>query len=136
MHAYRTGFTPSQHLREPHAILTLSVICAETAAQADYLAGTVDLFWVLFTSGRMGLLPSPEEATAYPWTPMERAQARARRAMHIIGDQATVRARILELAQQTKADEVMVTTTVHAHAERLRSYELLAEAFDLRGSGG
>lgn len=131
MLAYRRGFTPSEYLSEPHAILTLSVICAETYEEADYLASTVDLFWVLFTSGRLGPLPSPEEAGEYPWTPLERHQARTRRAMHIIGDPVQVKARILDMAEQTGADEVMISSTIHGHRERIRSYELLAEAFGL-----
>lgn len=128
--SYRNNFVPSEYLSEPRAILTVSVICAETAAHADYLAATVDLFWVLFSSGRLTLLPSPEEGLAYPYTPAERAQARARRALHMIGDPAAVRARILDLAERTSADEVMVASSIYSHAERLRSYELLAEAFD------
>jgi ferric-dicitrate binding protein FerR (iron transport regulator) len=56
-------------------------------------------------------------------------QARARRGMHLIGDPETVRNRILDLVAATGADEVMVTSSIHSHAERLRSYDLLAEAF-------
>lgn len=129
MHTYRETFRPSEHLREPHAILTVSVICAETAEQADYLAATVDLFWVLLTNGRLGMLPSPEEALAYPYTPMERAQVQARRGMHIIGNPEQVRAEILNRAKETGADEVMIASSIHSHTDRLRSYELIAEAF-------
>jgi luciferase family oxidoreductase group 1 len=134
LHAYRDHFTPSEYLSEPQSVLTLSVICAETAEQANYLAATVDLFWTLFTSGRLGPLPSPEEAHAYAWTPAERAQAQARRAMHIIGDPQTCRNQILDLAQATGATEVMVTSSIYSHEARLQSYELLAEAFELHKS--
>lgn len=131
MQAYRSQFVPSEYRKEPHAVLTLSVICAETNERADYLANTVDLFFVLLTTGRLRMLPSPEEALAFPFTPAERLQARARRGMHVIGDPETVRNRILDLVQQTGADEVMVASSIHSHEERLRSYELLAETFEL-----
>jgi alkanesulfonate monooxygenase SsuD/methylene tetrahydromethanopterin reductase-like flavin-dependent oxidoreductase (luciferase family) len=62
---------------------------------------------------------------------MERAQIEASRARHIIGSPSVVRAQLDELIAQTGADELMITTMVHAHAERLHSYELLAELFGL-----
>jgi luciferase family oxidoreductase group 1 len=74
-------------------------------------------------------LPSPEEALAYPYTPAERRLANAYRSMQVVGAPRTVRTRIEELATRTAADEVMVTTNVYDHAERLRSYERLAAAF-------
>jgi luciferase family oxidoreductase group 1 len=129
--AYRQNFQPSKYLDKPHAILTLSVICAETAERADYLARTVDLMWVQLSSGRLGRLPSPEEALAFTYTPLELEQIAARRSMHIIGDPTTVKARILDLVERTEADEVMISSHIHSHAERLRSYELVAEAFGL-----
>jgi luciferase family oxidoreductase group 1 len=132
MQAYRNNFTPSAYLKQPHAILTVSVICAETAAEAEYLAATVDLFWVMLSTGRLGPLPSPEEALAYAYTPLQRAQIQARReALHIIGEPARVRDRIQALAEQTGADEVMIAASIHSQTARLRSYELLAEAFGL-----
>ena len=51
--------------------------------------------------------------------------------MQIAGDPRTVRARIDKLAEHTAADEIMVTTNVYEHAERLRSYERLAGVFEL-----
>ena len=46
-----------------------------------------------------------------------------------------MRARLEELAERTAADEVMVTTNVYDHAERLRSYERLAKVFDIATPG-
>ena len=85
-------------------------------------------------SGQPGLLPSPEEAPAYPVHPERNARRlQASRARHVIGSPAVVRAQLDELIAQTGADELMVTTMVHAHAERLHSYELLAALFELLG---
>jgi alkanesulfonate monooxygenase SsuD/methylene tetrahydromethanopterin reductase-like flavin-dependent oxidoreductase (luciferase family) len=68
---------------------------------------------------------------AYPYTPAERRLADAHRSMQVVGDSRTVRARIEELAEHTAADEDMITTNVYDHTERLRSYERLAEVFDI-----
>jgi alkanesulfonate monooxygenase SsuD/methylene tetrahydromethanopterin reductase-like flavin-dependent oxidoreductase (luciferase family) len=68
---------------------------------------------------------------AYLYTPAERRIADTYRSMQIVGGPSSVRARIEEVAEHTAADEVMVTTNVHDHAERLRSYERLAEVFEV-----
>jgi alkanesulfonate monooxygenase SsuD/methylene tetrahydromethanopterin reductase-like flavin-dependent oxidoreductase (luciferase family) len=66
---------------------------------------------------------------------VERQLAEAYRFMQVVGDPQTVRARLEELAEHTAADEVMVTTNIYEHAERLRSYERLAEVFDIATPG-
>jgi luciferase family oxidoreductase group 1 len=128
---YRERFAPSAYLAQPHVIVATSVVCADTETRAEELASSLDLVWLRLRSGRPGLVPSPAEAMAYDYTDAERAFVRASRARHTIGSPATVRARLSAFAEQTGADEVMVMTTIHGHAERLHSYELLAEIFDL-----
>ncbi|WP_224247519.1 LLM class flavin-dependent oxidoreductase [Hyalangium gracile] len=127
MLAYREQFTPGV-LEKPHAILTVSVVCAPTDAEAERLASSVILSFVRARTNQRGKLPSPEEALAYPYTPFEREVAESIRAMQIIGSPATVKQRITALVERTAADEVMVMTNTFGHMERLRSYELLAEA--------
>jgi luciferase family oxidoreductase group 1 len=130
MRAYRENFEPSEDFGRPSAILAVAVVCGETDEHAQRLASSMELAWVRMRSGKPGPLPSPDEAMAYSYTPAERRLADAYRAMQVIGDPPTVRARIEELAERTLADEVMVTTNVYDHAERLGSYERLAAAFE------
>jgi len=129
MLAYRREFKPSEYLDAPHAILTLSVICAETSEEAERLASSMQLSWVRLRSGRPSKIPSPEEALAYPYTEQEAAVVRAYRELQIVGTPALVRERIETLARRTQADEVMLTTVTHDPAARLRSYQLLSAAF-------
>jgi luciferase family oxidoreductase group 1 len=128
VHAYLESFTPSEAFPEPHVILGVSVVCADTAERAEYLAGSTDLVWVRYQRGEFGLLPSPDEAAAYHWSDYERTVARAGRSRHFIGTPDEVMAQIDELVRTTSASEVMVTTMIHDHQERVRSYELLAAA--------
>lgn len=131
MKAYRQAFQPSETFPEPHAILALSVVCAETEEQAQWLSGPLELVRVRLHRGDRRPMPSPEEAAEYPWTPAERAIAERYREMHIGGDPGQVRERIEARAKETEADEVMVFTGLFDPADRLRSYELVAEAFEL-----
>ncbi len=135
MLAYRKSFEPSESFELPSAILAVAVACGETYGHAEELASSMELAWVRMRSGNPGPLPSPEEAMVYPYTPAERRLADAYRSMQVIGDPQAVRARIEELAEHTAADEVMVTTNVYDHAERLRSYKRLAEVFDIATPG-
>ena len=135
MRTYRENFEPSEDFVHPSAILAVAVICGETGEHAQRLASSMELAWVRMRSGKPGPLPSPEEAMGYPYTPAERRLADAYRSMQVIGDSSTVRTRIEGLAERTMADEVMVTTNVYDHAERLGSYERLAAAFETATPG-
>ena len=128
---YRAEFIPSEFASAPQAMVAASVICAATEDKAEVLATSLDLAWLRLYAGRPGPFPSVEEAQAYPYTAAERLHRENNRTRLVLGDPKTVRARLCQLASEAAVDEVMVTTMVHSHAERLRSYELLAEAFDL-----
>jgi alkanesulfonate monooxygenase SsuD/methylene tetrahydromethanopterin reductase-like flavin-dependent oxidoreductase (luciferase family) len=105
------------------------VVCADTDERARFLSATLDLSWVRLRTGRPSPLASPEEALAYPYTPEERAAVRGYRALHCVGSPETVRAQLEKLIEETGADELMITTMIYSQEERLRSYELVAEAF-------
>jgi luciferase family oxidoreductase group 1 len=131
--AYRDAFQPSVDFPEPHAVLAAAVVCASTDDEARRLASTMELAWSQIRTGRFEALASPETALAYSYSPSERAAAEMYRRLAIVGSPETVRAEIERRAAAAQADEVMVTTNVYDPAARLRSYELLAEAFELSG---
>lgn len=132
---YHDNFRPSASLAKPESLLAVSAICAETDEQAEILGRPMELTLLRFRQGRMGRFPSIEEATAYPYTEEEREVIRVSRQRTFIGSPDTVRARVSDLAERSGVDEIMVTTMTHEHADRRRSYELLAQAFDLKPVG-
>jgi luciferase family oxidoreductase group 1 len=133
---YRKNFEPSAQFPQPHSILAASVICADTDEEAEELALSITFAFFSLTTGRSGsALPSPEEVKAYAFNDHERAIFQAVRARHIVGSPAKVRAQLDPLIEQTQADELMILTMVHDHAARLRSYELLAESFEVEAVG-
>lgn len=127
--AYREAFTPSAAFEKPHTILGVAAVCAPTADEADWLARTMDLAWLRIRRGEFRPLPSPEEASAYPYTAADRDAIAEYRARTLIGTPAQVRELIEARARECGADEVMVVTNLHGHAPRLRSYQLLLTAF-------
>ena len=96
---------------------------------ARWLSGPSALSFVRLRQGRPTQLPTPEDAAEYVFTPAERELVRTWTAPLIVGDPDDVRAQLEALAR-TGVDELMITTMVHGAADRLRSYELLAEAWN------
>ena len=131
MRYYREHYTPSEQFPQPHSIVGMAVVCAETDVDAMHLASSLGLSFLRRQRGQMGPLPSPEEAAEYPYNPIERQQIDDHLAKQIIGSPATVRKRLEDLAANTQADEVIITSHIHNHAARLRSYELIAQEFNL-----
>ena len=132
MRSYRDKFRPSPARAEPAAILAVHVVCAETDAEAERLATTVDLNFVRRAKGEYRPLASPEEAAAYPYAPVDLERIKHGRSRVFVGSPETVQGRLTPLVEATQADEVMVTCMIFDHEARKRSYELLAEAFTLR----
>jgi luciferase family oxidoreductase group 1 len=125
--AYRDAFCPSAEFPAPHVIVGVSVICAPTDEEAEYLATSTDLAWVRLHRREFSLpLPSPDEASRYPYTAQDRVIVDANRLRHFIGTPLRVVSLVRELARETQADEIMVTSGLYGKAERFRSYELLA----------
>jgi luciferase family oxidoreductase group 1 len=129
---YRESFRPSAVLDKPYAMVAAAVVAADDDEYARYIAGPSGLSFLRLRSGRPGLFPSSEEAAAYPYTDLERLFIEDRARSMIIGGPDTVARGVAELLESTQADELMVTTMMHDHNDRLRSYELLTKA--VRGS--
>jgi len=127
--AYRAAFIPNQTFPKPKTILCVSVICAPSDEEAQYLSRSQAVSWALFTSGEQRKLMSPEEAHARVLTPQQQAVIDHQSSLWMIGSPETVRDMIAEKAESCAADEVMMTTTIHDYALRRRSYELVAKAF-------
>jgi len=128
---YRESFRPSVRLDAPQASVAVFALCAETEAEAERLARCRDLFIVRLYTGRFGPFPSVEEAEAYQYSPPERAIVAEARRRTVAGTPEQVKARLEALAAEYDVDELVIVTITHDFKARLRSYELLAEAFGL-----
>jgi luciferase family oxidoreductase group 1 len=126
---YRNSFQPSPALEHPYAMIGVPVICADTSEHAKWLSGPSALSFVRLRQGRPTQLPTPEAAAEYVFSPSERELVRTWTGPLVRGDADEVSAELEALAERTGADELMITTMVHGQADRLRSYELLAQAW-------
>ncbi len=119
----------------PLCLISVSVVCAEDGERAQWLHGSSRLSMMRLRTRRPSTLPSPEEAERYLYSDAERALIAEATASHVVGDPATVVARLRELVERTGVNELMVTTSTYAHEDRLESYRLLAEAAALEPAG-
>ena len=124
---YRQSFRSSEYLDKPYAIVSVNAICADTDERAEYLAGPAMLSYLRMHTGQATVLPSPEEAAQYSYTPQEREMARSRFDGQALGSPETVARQLAELRERTGADELMLTTQVYDIEDRIRSFELIAK---------
>ncbi|HZS98054.1 MAG TPA: LLM class flavin-dependent oxidoreductase [Terriglobales bacterium] len=124
---YRGSFRPSEVLSRPHLMVAVQGIAAETDAAARRLFTTPQQrFLRLIRNQPVELLP-PVDSMEEIWTDFERAAVENKLGAAIVGSKATVKARLEQLVEETSADEVIVVTDTYEPADRLRSYELVAE---------
>jgi alkanesulfonate monooxygenase SsuD/methylene tetrahydromethanopterin reductase-like flavin-dependent oxidoreductase (luciferase family) len=131
MLSYRAGFSAHGHLDKQYAILALSVFCADTEEAAQRMASSMLLSFARLRTGRPGRLPSPGDAMKHVFTADEQAVVDFFKRIQIVGTPETVRTRIEAIAKRTAADEVMIATHAYDLDSRIRSYELIAQAFEL-----
>jgi luciferase family oxidoreductase group 1 len=135
--AYRAVFRPSARLAEPRVLVSADVVVGPDDETARELAAGYGS-WVLSIRTGAGAIafPTPQEAARHEWTDEERALVKDRIDTQIVGSPATAADQLEILAEETGADELLVTTITHDHHDRVRSYELLAEEWARRAVSG
>jgi alkanesulfonate monooxygenase SsuD/methylene tetrahydromethanopterin reductase-like flavin-dependent oxidoreductase (luciferase family) len=126
--AYRAAFRPSAALDRPRVMVSADVLVAEDDDTARRLATPYGL-WVRSVRTGAGAIPYPslDEAAAHPWTDADRELVADRVETQFVGSPQTVAERLETLRRVTGADELLVSTMTHDHADRVHSYELLAK---------
>lgn len=123
---YREHFRPSDALRNPYLIVAVQVIAAETDAAARRLFTTPQQrFLRLIRNQPVELLP-PVDSMEPLWQDWERAAVHSKLGAAIVGSNATVKAGLEKLVNDTRADEVIVVTDTFEHEDRLQSYKRVA----------
>ncbi|MFB5188839.1 LLM class flavin-dependent oxidoreductase [Alicyclobacillus fastidiosus] len=136
MRMYRDRFVPSPLVTTPRTSVAIFAFCADTDEAADKLASVLDLSLVLLANGqRSNGTPTLEMAQSYPYSRYELALVKENRKRMIVGSKASVKQQIEELARLYGTDEVMLATTTARFEDRLHSFELIADAFNLTDTG-
>jgi luciferase family oxidoreductase group 1 len=129
---YRERFAEHEHAgARPRTAVAVWVICAEDDEQAQRLAASGRMTFTLLRRGQLIAVPPPEQALRFLAADdrsggQPRSQRRA-----VLGAPATVRSQLEAVVAEYGAEEAIVVSITYAHEARRRSYELLAESFQL-----
>jgi luciferase family oxidoreductase group 1 len=129
---YRERFEPSSQVATPRVAVGVWTLCAGTDEEAERLALSSRMAMILLREGRLIPVPPVVKAERF-FAARDDAVTAGRRRRAVVGSPATVRTGLEEVAQAYGAEELILVTITHDHAARVRSYELIAEAFGLSG---
>jgi luciferase family oxidoreductase group 1 len=130
---YRAAFRPSAELTRPYVSVSADVVVAGDEATARELASGYGLWVHSIRSGAGAIpFPTPEQARAHDWGQEEWALVADRVDTQFVGSPQQVAGQLEQLRDATGADELIITTITHDHADRVRSYQLLAEEWSRR----
>ncbi|SNS13633.1 luciferase family oxidoreductase, group 1 [Noviherbaspirillum humi] len=129
LNLYRQSFRPSETLEKPYAMVGVNVFAADTEEEARRLSTSHQQAHLNLIRGTPVQLPPPVDSMDDLWLPHEKASIEGTLAASIIADASTVKDKLQAFADATGADEIIINAMIHDHAARLRSYEIVAQAW-------
>ena len=130
--AYRENFKPSDMFPKPEVLIAIWVLCADTEEKANELKQSLLHVFLQMEKGEVRTgMPPYDEIKDYPYSIQDRMRMDVNSKRLIAGTPQQVKQQIIELAEDCDADEIMAATITYAPEDKVRSFELLAEVFDL-----
>ena len=128
---YKKHFKPSEHFAEPHAMLSIFVLCADTEEKAKEMRKFMDYIFLQFEAGKFHDFPEYEIIQKYVFTQQELQRIQHNSGRVISGTKESVKVQLQTLADTFDVYEIIISTMAGNAADRKRSFELIAEAFEL-----
>jgi luciferase family oxidoreductase group 1 len=128
---YRDSYRPSERHPEPRPALCVWALAADSAEEAQFHFTSRARFRLFRDRGIFLPLEAPDVALAYDYSAAEQARMAEFRRAAFVGTGTEVKAYIEALASSTGALEIAIVTWAHDEAVRVKSYQLLADAFGL-----
>ena len=127
---YRNNFRPSKQLKKPYVMACVNVIGAETNDEANFNATSlVNMFTGIVTNARIPLQPAGELRDSYQ-IPEVRSIVENMLACTFIGDKETLRKNLGGFIEDSKIDELMVTSYFYDEVAKMKSLEILKKALE------
>jgi luciferase family oxidoreductase group 1 len=125
---YRKEFRPSEQLDKPHTMVGVPALAADTDERAEYVATSMYQRSLGILKGQRLPIPPPVENMDALWSPGERLAVAERMALMVVGGPERVRAGLQEIVDVTQADELIIVSDAYDKADRMRSFEIIAQA--------
>ncbi|WBL22506.1 LLM class flavin-dependent oxidoreductase [Zunongwangia sp. HRR-M8] len=128
---YRKNFIPTENKPEPKALVSSFVMCGETEEEVNQMRKYIDYILLQFDKGNYQELPPFEDIKNHNFTSFEKQRLHYNSGRIISGTPDRVQEKISSLANDFDVDEVMISTMSFSKDLRFRSFELVAEAFNM-----
>jgi luciferase family oxidoreductase group 1 len=125
---YRREFKPSKQLAAPYVMVGVPALAAESDDRAEFLATSMYQRFLGILRNDRKPLPPPVADMEGLWSPGERYAVAERMALMVVGARARVAAGLEEILRVTEADELIIASDAYERDDRLRSYEIIAQA--------
>ena len=129
---YKKNFKPSETFPEPHALLSIFVLCADTEDKAKEMRKFMDYIFIQFEAGNFHDFADYESIKKYVFTSEELKRIQYNSGRIISGTQESVKKQLEALSEEFNVDEIIISTMAGNSDDRKRSFELIAEAFELQ----
>jgi luciferase family oxidoreductase group 1 len=129
--AYKKNFKPSEYFPKPQAMLSIFVLCAETESKAKEMRKFMDYVFVQFEKGNFQDFVTYEQIQKYAFSQEELQRIKHNNGRIISGTKEQVKEQLLSLADEFDIDEIIISTMAGDKDDRKRSFELIAEVFEL-----
>ena len=123
---YRAQFQPSLQLDRPYTMCGITIIAADTDADARRNFTSVQQSFINLRRGMPGQIPPPIDDIDDFCPPSERVGIDFALSCSVIGGPDTVRRGLISFVETARPDELMITANLYSHAARLRSFEIVA----------
>lgn len=125
---YRNHFKPSEVLQEPYAMACVNVFAADTTEKAKILSTSHAQMFLDLIRNTPGKLKPPVESMDDLWTDVEKTAVQSQLSYSFIGNKEEIKKKIEQFVADTEINELMITSQIYNHEDRLRSYEIVMEA--------
>jgi luciferase family oxidoreductase group 1 len=125
---YRREFKPSKQLAAPYVMVGVPALAAETDERAEFLATSMYQRFLGIVRNTRAPLPPPVENMDAIWTEGERYAVASRMALMVVGGPKRVAEGLEEIIRVTAADELIIVSDAYEREDRLRSFEIIAQA--------
>jgi len=129
--AYRNRFKPSAALSEPKTAVGIFAFCSEDPQKVHETQALIDYRLLGFEKGQYDEIPTVAAALSYDYTPAEWQRVLHNRRRTAVGTPEQLRDKFAGLVADFDVDEFIISTFTEDPADRLRSYELFAQLFEL-----
>lgn len=129
--AYRERFQPSEEQQEQQANMAIFVFCSENEEKIERHRALMDYRFNQFEKGA-GIIPiGYDDIKHVTYSAGEQERIWYNRKRVVAGTPDQVKIRLTQLAEEYEVDEIIAVTITEHFEDRLQSYKLLAEMFNL-----